>query len=80
MPTSTAPVKSSANTVPLCRSTFIWQNENGEQEYETIDESELTEDDVVVEHIHEDARRKKSKKKMAQGNERSFSCQRTGED
>lgn len=30
--------------------------ENGEQEYETIDESELTEDDVVVEHIHEDAK------------------------
>ncbi len=30
--------------------------ENAEQEYETIDESELTEDDVVVEHIHEDAK------------------------
>ena len=30
--------------------------ENGEQEYETIDESELTEDDVVVEHIHEEAK------------------------
>lgn len=29
---------------------------NAEQEYETIDESELTEDDVVVEHIHEDAK------------------------
>ena len=27
-----------------------------EQEYETIDESELTEEDVVVEHIHEDAK------------------------
>ena len=26
------------------------------QEYETIDESELTEDDVVVEHIHEEAK------------------------
>ena len=30
--------------------------ENAEQEYETIDESELTEDDVVVEHIHEEAK------------------------
>lgn len=29
---------------------------NKEQEYETIDESELTEEDVVVEHIHEDAK------------------------
>lgn len=31
-------------------------NANAEQEYETIDESELTEDDVVVEHIHEEAK------------------------
>ena len=30
--------------------------ENAEQEYETIDEAELREDDVVVEHIHEDAK------------------------
>ena len=30
--------------------------ENAEQEYETILESELCEDDVVVEHIHEDAK------------------------
>lgn len=29
---------------------------NKEQEYETIDEAELTEEDVVVEHIHEDAK------------------------
>ena len=29
---------------------------NAEQEYETIDESELRDDDVVVEHIHEDAK------------------------
>lgn len=29
---------------------------NAEPEYETIDESELKEDDVVVEHIHEDAK------------------------
>lgn len=29
---------------------------NAEPEYETIDESELKEDDIVVEHIHEDAR------------------------
>jgi molecular chaperone HtpG len=30
--------------------------EDAEQEYETIDESELRDDDVVVEHIHEDAK------------------------
>ncbi len=30
--------------------------ENAEQEYETIDEADLKEDDVVVEHIHEDAK------------------------
>jgi len=30
--------------------------ENAEQEYETIDEADLKEDDVVVEHIHEEAR------------------------
>lgn len=30
--------------------------ENAPQEYETIDETELKEDDVVVEHIHEDAK------------------------
>ena len=29
---------------------------NAEQEYETIDESELRDDDVVVEYIHEDAK------------------------
>ena len=29
---------------------------NAEQEYETIDESEFRDDDVVVEHIHEDAK------------------------
>ena len=31
-------------------------NADAEQEYETIQEEELTEDDVVVEHIHEDAK------------------------
>lgn len=30
--------------------------ENAPQEYETIDEADLKEDDVVVEHIHEDAK------------------------
>ncbi len=30
--------------------------ENAEQQYETIDEADLREDDVVVEHIHEDAK------------------------
>ncbi len=29
---------------------------NAEQQYETIDESELRDDDVIVEHIHEEAR------------------------
>ena len=29
---------------------------NAEQQYETIDEADLREDDVVVEHIHEDAK------------------------
>ena len=29
---------------------------NAPQEYETIDEADLREDDVVVEHIHEDAK------------------------
>ena len=33
-------------------------NENAEQEYETIDEADLRDDDVVVEHIHEDAKTK----------------------
>ena len=31
-------------------------NANAEQEYETIDEVDLRDDDVVVEHIHEDAK------------------------
>ena len=30
--------------------------ENAEQEYETIDEADLKDDDVVVEHIHEEAK------------------------
>ena len=30
--------------------------ENAEQEYETIDEADLRDDDVVVEHIHEEAK------------------------
>ncbi|MDD3185217.1 MAG: molecular chaperone HtpG [Anaerostipes sp.] len=36
--------------------TEIFLSVEGKQEYETIDESELLEDDVVVEHIHEDAK------------------------
>lgn len=36
--------------------------ENAEQEYETIMEDELTEDDVVVEHIHEDAKMEEKEK------------------
>ena len=35
---------------------------NAPQEYETIDESELKEDDVVVEHIHEDAKYEEKEK------------------
>lgn len=32
------------------------EKENAEQEYETIDEADLRDDDVVVEHIHEEAK------------------------
>ena len=35
---------------------------NAPQEYETIDESELKDDDVVVEHIHEDAKYEEKEK------------------
>lgn len=34
---------------------------NAPQEYETIDESELRDDDVVVEHIHEEAKTEEKK-------------------
>ena len=39
--------------------------ENAEQEYETIDKDDLKDDDVVVEHIHEEAkdRRKRERKR-----------------
>ena len=36
---------------------------NAEQEYETIDESELREDDVVVERIHEEAKTEEKENK-----------------
>ncbi len=36
--------------------------ENAEQEYETIDESDLKEDDVVVERIHEEAKMEEKEK------------------
>jgi molecular chaperone HtpG len=39
--------------MPVC---IYLAKENAEQEYETIDESDLKDDDVVVEHIHEDAK------------------------
>jgi molecular chaperone HtpG len=39
--------------MPVC---IYLSKENAEQEYETIDESDLKDDDVVVEHIHEDAK------------------------
>ena len=35
---------------------------NAEQEYETIDEADLRDDDVVVEHIHEDAKMEEKEK------------------
>ena len=44
------------NTVLFMPVEIFLSKENAEQEYETIDESELREDDVVVEHIHEDAK------------------------
>ena len=37
---------------------------NAPQEYETIDESELKDDDVVVEHIHEDAKYEEKEKEF----------------
>ncbi len=39
---------------------------NAPQEYETIDESELKDDDVVVEHIHEDAKYERERKKKTE--------------
>lgn len=38
------------------------ENENAEQEYETIDESDLRDDDVIVERIHEDAKTEEREK------------------
>ena len=35
---------------------IFFEKANAEQEYETIDEADLRDDDVVVEHIHEDAK------------------------
>ena len=43
------------NTVPSCRWIFICQGECS-AEYETIDEADLKDDDVVVERIHEEAK------------------------
>ena len=40
----------------LFRSEIFLSKANAEQEYETIDEEELREDDVVVERIHEEAK------------------------
>ena len=53
---STVCVRFLRNTVPSCRFIFIFPKQNAPQEYETIDESELRDDDVVVEHIHEEAK------------------------
>ena len=38
------------------------EKENAEQEYETIDESDLRDDDVIVERIHEDAKTEEREK------------------
>lgn len=40
--------------------------EGAEQEFETIPEDQVKDDDVVVEHIHEDAKLKKKKTKTVQ--------------
>ena len=39
--------------------------ENAQAEYETIDEADLKDDDVVIEHIHEDAKMEEKKMKTA---------------
>ena len=52
---------------------------NAEQEYETIDEAELREDDVVVERIHEDAKtEEKENEDGDQGSHRGIPGQETG--
>ena len=56
MPTNTVCARSLRNTVPSCQFDIYLSKANAPQEYETIDESELRDDDVVVEHIHEDAK------------------------
>lgn len=43
------------------------ENENAEQEYETIDESDLRDDDVIVERIHEDAKTEEREKEDGTG-------------
>ena len=53
---NTVCVKFLRNIVLSCRYTFIFLKQMHQQEYETIDESELRDDDVVVEHIHEEAK------------------------
>ena len=44
------------NIAHLCLFRSILEKANAEQEYETIDEADLKEDDVVVERIHEEAK------------------------
>ena len=54
---------------------------NAEQEYETIDEAELRDDDVVVEHIHEDAKTEEKENENGEKEDRrSFSCKGQGKD
>lgn len=51
--------------------------EGAEQEFETIPEDQVKDDDVVVEHIHEDAKLKKRKRRRYKRNYRSFPCKRS---
>ena len=53
---NTVQEKYSRNTALSCRLRSIWKRRTAEPEYETIDEADLTEDDVVVERIHEEAK------------------------
>ena len=59
---STVPVRSSSKYCSFMPVEIFLEKANAEQEYETIDESELRDDDVVVEHIHEDAKTEEKEK------------------
>lgn len=46
--------------------------EGAEQEFETIPEDQVKDDDVVVEHIHEDAKTEEKERRRYKRNYRSF--------